>query len=485
MKKQNFKWILVLLAAMPMLFFASCEEDEPMEPGNEFQPVKDVNFFVSIEGNYVTFTTTMTGGVWVTTSGVDYTMVDQEVVVHLPNMGTYSFTCSSIGSGETLTSDPFDVEITDNDNDFLNHGLWKYLSGGADQTKTWKMDMSEQHGGSIYFAGPVFYSGDENGPYWAWDVTDTVSADNPYTATLDDGSTKEFTSIFNWSPDYAGNTWLMAAQDYGTITFDGTNGTVSTSVFGETVNGTFTFDTVTLKMGFTGGIKLPIDTARLNEPQFVDEDLANVRIFSLTDSAMQIGIKRTYEGFDTDGVTQIESRWTMIYNFIVDGYDYPIPEEFTYSEPVDTDYAGADLVGTWKYAPVPFDWVSWLGTGNQGTILDPMPLNNWATPADMIATDWLGLTQADLDAAANVELVFGGDGSCTIQGLATTYTLDAGVITFADSVGLTVGAHWFTFGGTSIKILDGVTGTSGTGDIWIGNQNEAKNESSSFHIQKQ
>ncbi len=470
----NLRLILLLMAALPILFVTSCGTDEPdPDTGDEFLPVLDENFEFTVTGNDVVFTTEINGNVWVTANDVDYPFVDKTVTVNLPNQGTYSFTCSSLGSGEVLTSAAFDVVIEQDDLGFLNEGFWKHLSGGANETKTWKMDMNAD-GKCVYFAGPVFYSGADGNPYWSWDITEEVSPENPYDL---DGTS--MTSIFNWSPDYAGNTWLMAARDYGTITFDATNGTVSTSIFGETANGSFTFDDETMKLNLTG-VHMPIDTARLNEGQFIDENLAALRIFSLSDSAMQVGIKRSFEGFNEDGSNKV-SEWTMIYNFIVADYTYA-PEEFTYTEPIKSSFTATDLEGTWKYAAAPFDWIGWPGVGSKGTVKTAVVLNNWADAASVVATGWAA-TQEALDAVADDEFVFNSDGSCTLNGVANTYTVSDGVITLGTALTTEVAIGWFTLAGTTLNVQD-VEGAI-TGGIWVGFQNPGKFESQAVHLIKQ
>ncbi|WP_421871421.1 hypothetical protein [Marinoscillum sp.] len=478
MKQSTLKLCVLLLTAIPLMFLASCETDEPKKEDdtNEFLPVLDENFEYQVDGNDVNFTTTINGNVWVTVNDVDYNFADKKVTVNLPNQGDYTFTCSSLGSGEILSSDPFTVTIEQDDLSFLDEGLWKSLSGGANKTKTWRLDINAD-AETKYFVGPMFFSGFENEeigrqPYWAWDV---LPEDLPY-----DLQGNEMTGFFNWSPDYENNTWIMPAANYGTITFDGTNQKVTaTDVFGEESEGSFSFNDETWKLTLTGVI-LPIDTGRLYEPQFTDENLGLVRIFTLTDSAMQIGIKRSYEGFDEEG-NQIVSEWTNVYNFIVVGYDYPEAEEFTYAEPVDTEFTAADLEGTWVYADAPFDWIGWTGTGNQGTIIPAVPLNGWADAAAMLAADWLGISQAQLDAAHAMEFTFGDDGSVTVGDVTTTYTVDAGVITFGEAVTFNIGDHWFSVSGTSVKKLS-VPDQDG---IWIGNQNESKAESACVHLIKQ
>ena len=198
---------------------------------------------------------------------------------------------------------------------------------------------------------------------------------------------QEMTSFFNWEPDYPGNTWIMAPGDYGTITFNGVNRTVSTTIFGVTESGTFDLDPETWKLTINGVI-LPIDTARLNDHggQYEENDLHNVRIFSLSDTAMQIGIKRTSEG----GVL---SSWVNVYNFLCDDYEYAIPEEFTYEEVPNTSFTAADLEGTWVHAGVPMGWIAYNKVGDQGTDIPAYLFEPWDERTDVVTTleSW-GLT---------------------------------------------------------------------------------------------
>jgi|GEM_PF-1295055 len=446
MKQLSIKLLFTLMVMVPLMFLASCGGDDNPTNQNqtdEYTPVLKTNFDFTVDGNNVNFTTEINGNVWVTANDVDYQFVDKAVTVNLPKAGTYSFTCSSLGSGSVITSDPFDVVIEQDDIEFLNKAPWLYLSGGANKTKTWRMDMNKD-GKCVYFDGPVYYSGDNSDPYWSWDVTQTIDADHPYSLNGTD-----LTSVFNWTPKYSDNTWLMAPNDYGTITFDATNGTVSTTVFGSKTDGTFTYDTSTMKLNFTGGIVIPVDTARLNEGQFTEEDLAKLRIYSISDSAMQIGVKRTYEGTNDDG-SQKESKWIMVYNFVVVGYDYPVHEiphaDVTWPDApsaVTSDDAteSAKFDGSWKIK-VSGDWRSWYagfwnfatgmndapdtykGTDQEGNVYwDPYTPS--ATDQNSFPSDSLQSLTMTFDASAGT-LVITQNGNTIASG---TYMTDGSKIT--------------------------------------------------------
>ncbi|MBN1182769.1 MAG: hypothetical protein JXB49_10810 [Bacteroidales bacterium] len=486
----NFKTLLVIISAM-MLIFSSCKKDEEEENGDPNQPVLNKNFSFTVTSNDVVFTTTITAGnVWFTNckTGTEYPTVDQTVTVNIYLKGTYKFLCSAYIDGTTYVSDTFNVVIGSSDLTFLESGAWLWLTGGHDGddpvTKTWKLDINSD-GKCVYYSGPLHYSGYEGAGgdrrdefvYWAWDV---MPNQLPY--TLSDGT--EMSSFFNWEPDYPNNTWIMAANDYGTITFDGVNMTVETDIFGETTTGSFDFDPTTMKLTLNN-VVLPIDTGRLNDGQYEDENLHNLRIFALADSGMQIGIKRTYEGGN-------ESKWVNVYNFICDDYVYPVPEEFSYTEPLNTSITAADLEGTWVYAAVPQNWVSWTGVGDQGSNNPAALLNNWVTRSDIATTltSW-GAGNADSIFTANdaYEFVFESSGNCTLAGVANTYTVSGGVITFGTALTTEFACIWINPTGTSVSVIDVAKNNDGTdyvddGSLWLGQKNGDKNESSCVHIMK-
>lgn len=489
MNKLKFFVSAGLIGLLTVTAFFGCKEkdDSPATPSIT-TPVLDKDFTVTVTGNNVVFTSKYDASIAALWTGVDdaskvYGSSLQVYNLVISKKGTYKFTLTvTDASGNNFTSEPFTVTIEKDDLSFLNYGVWKKLSGGAGKTKSWRMDMRKLEGAdqilnSIYFDGPVFYSGYENAdktvslPYWSWDVLTLPVTVNGV----------EQTSFFNWSPAYKDNGWLMAANNYGTITFKGDDMTASTSKFGVSANGAFSFDTATMKLTLTN-VTLPIDTARVNEGQFPDP--YHLRVYSISDSAIQIGIKRVYEGKNTDG-TPKESKWTMIYNFICSDYTWaePKPEVFTYTEPVKTSFTKADLVGTWKYDVIAFDWIGWIGIGDKGTTTDAKRLNSYTDAASIVALGWAA-TQAQLTAAYAQSFVFNADGTCTINGIANTYSVTDGVITFGTALGSELGVGAISVTGTTAKIVDVKSGVGFDTGIWIGNQNGAKNESACVHLVK-
>ena len=217
------------------------------------------------------------------------------------------------------------------------------------------------------------------------------------------------------------------------------------------------------------GVSVPLDNFRQEyESQFLTSDLQNVKIFHVSDSALVIRVKRTYEGKDAD---QKESKCWLLYNYIDASKDYG--EVLTLEQPVKTSFTKADLEGTWIYAPVPFDWVGWESANL---------LNNWADTAAVIATGWAA-TKADLDAILDDEFVFNSDGSCTMNGVANTYSVADGKITFGTALDTEVAIGWFTITGTDVYVID-VKDPATYDGIWLGIQNGTKQETSAVHLIK-
>ncbi len=474
--------ILFAFIGMVLLIFTSCNKDEDNFDPNKYLPVLDQDFYYTVDENDVLFTTTLSGDVWFTnvSSGTEYSVEGSEVTVKITHAGTYPFTCNVLVEGVTYSSDTFNVFIEQDDLSFLESGYWLYLTGGhtdgVGNTKTWRMDM-DSDAELVFFDSPLYFSGTTDYPYWSWDV---LESDLPY--TLPDST--EMTTFFNWKPTYEENTWLMVAEDYGTIAFNGVDGTVSTTKSGVTENGQFSFDPETMKLTLTNCI-IPIDAARLEDEQFEEEDLYNLRIYTLKDSIMQIGIKRSYEGGS-------ESKWTMIYNFIVDNYDYPPRELFIYTEPIRTSITVNDLVGTWKYDEVAQNWIGWEGLGDKGTVIESKLLNGWVTREEIIsALESWGASNAESIFTENdaKEFVFNADGTCTLAGIENTYSVSDGVITFSTSLTNEFSCVFITLTGTTVSVLDVKLDDDGnlyneTG-IWIGQRNGNKYESSAVHLVKQ
>ena len=491
MKKMRFNLMAVLSGLLLIAFVYSCKE-KPEEEETK-KPVLNTNFKYEVDQNgyTVTFTSLYPSSTTVSWLNVETNTTSTEAVyvVNFTKKGDHKMVFSVMVDGVWLPSDTFVVTTTKDNLAFLNTKAWKALTGGLDANgnpvvKKWRMDLNKD-GKCVYFTGPLYFSGystpevkKEEWSYWAFDLTPQQVNDIQAGKITIPVNGVEQKNIFNWSPDYAGNTWLMAANDYGTISFNGVDGIVETEIFGKKEQGTFTFDTATMKITMTN-VHFPTDTARLNEPQFLENDLHNVRIFTLSDSAMQVGIKRTYDGYKNG--EHPKDPWLLVYNFVCADYTYN-PETFTYTQKIKTSFTKENLVGTWKFGEAPVDWINFYTVGSKGTIKEQGLLNNWATQAD-VAT-WFA-SQEQLTAAKAYKYIFNADGTCTLNGVANTYTVSNGVITFGTALTTEFNINWFSLTGNVVKVIDVVDGTNAKVGIWIGYQNETKNEFVAVNLVKE
>ncbi|GHT13747.1 hypothetical protein AGMMS4956_10420 [Bacteroidia bacterium] len=278
---------------------------------------------------------------------------EPKVTLKIAFAGTYDITFGVQTRGGIVYGEPVQITIDNFNADFVSDPLWTMLAGGAGEEKTWYLDLdvsAVSRGG----AGPLFFYGLDD----SWE-------------TVTEGKTVEGDS-WNWCPDYAANSWLFGAADFGTMTFDMKDGAhikvehLTISARG-TENGTFLIDVDdhTLKL---------VDAAPLHD---VNRDAVvtawgDIRILSLTADYLQLGVVR-----DNDPA---EGLCLLVYNFISKDYkDNWTPGEAAEPEPSLPD-GWKDNISTivqtsikWELSPeTPFNWAT----------LDGTLMNNWSTAAD-------------------------------------------------------------------------------------------------------
>lgn len=499
---RNLKFFFTLLMSVSVLFFTSCEDDKKNEDkGKLVKPVYGEHFTVTVDGNNVTLACTMEAATAVIWAVNDKEYTQKTEIVPIPLAGTYSVVLSVSSDGLTyIDSDPYEFEVETTDTSFLESGFWKDLTGGPEGGKVWILDLKKE-----YFHAIADYYGD-----------------NEAGAIGEDA----------WGPWGGG---YVSEEDLGgEISFNGITGTVTLKFDGETKTGQFSLDVKTrpaaedymtygtdkkfdlwedgFKNGpykylelsdeiatvkFAEGLHFPLDKDRFyNEDnevfksQFLPEDIETCDIVHISDNALVLRVKRTYEG-------DKENKCWMLYNYIVKGYEYEkvIPEV-----PVVEGYQAADLVGTWKVAPA--TTVAWIGW-EENNIFD-----TWATREEYIATmiSWwqfgnpeetevVERISAGKSAAADkVELEFKADGTATIKNVEydadadaeteevfnVTYTVNNGILTFDKEV--SINGIVKTFVNAELQILQPVNGEAG---IWLGVVNGDEYNSTSLNIVKQ
>ncbi|TXK36692.1 hypothetical protein FVR03_17070 [Pontibacter qinzhouensis] len=224
--------------------------------------------------------------------------------------GEYIIKFSAATAGGIVEMDPVTIQVTQNNLAYVDDPLWTALSGGVGNEKTWILDIDAK-----YFDGPLYFYGTDNG----WEG-----------ACMNEGG-----DCWNWNPDYAGNTWLMPAGDYGTMTFNLKGGpfvTVNHKMLPNrgTENGTYFLDTDTRTLIMTDATPLH-DAGR----DGCVSSWGNIRLLSLTENAMQFAVLR---------MNSCEGAALLVYNYVSKEYsDNWVPEE-----PVD---AGPDEGYNPTFAP--------------------------------------------------------------------------------------------------------------------------------------
>lgn len=499
------KSLFALLLGALAVSFTACKTEEPDVFG---KPVRDKDFTVTVTSNNVVAkcsNTAMTSVLWEVNTGVQST--EKETTFYVPIKGDYKLVLSVSNGGDYVSSDTIPFTIAATDVEYYNKGIWKALTGGANASKHWVLDVEKK-----FFHNPLDFYGDAeagldaNGKSWG-----------PWGGT----------SIVDWG----------GTPEEGEIAFDALTGEVTVTIDGVTQSGKYNLkvydrpeDFVTPKlpattafpngptlwenfltgkysylgslspqMGdlkFGTGLRFPMDRGRItndanitNPSQFLTSDLENVTIMHCSDSALVVRVKRTYEG-------DKESKCWLLYNFRVKEYTYP-PK--VYTEPVNTSFTASNLAGTWKVSDAQAcGWVNWV---------DKNLFNTWET-RDAMMTDFLGwwsfgdpaletsiqTKNAKSAATALVSLTF-NNGSYTIHdakydataattvenNYTGTYTVSNGIITFSSNV--TISAVSVELSGTTVGIIDPANGSDA--GIWIGYKNGEKTESSIIQIVKQ
>ena len=228
------------------------------------------------------------GYVYVTTSRAD--------TITLGFANTYTFKLRLEGQGGLSEgSATKNVTISTYALSYMNDSehLWNNLCGGAGKSKTWVLDL-DASGKSYYFQGPLYFYGTSD----RWDnVSGNGSADGK--------------DSWNWCPSYSGNTWLMTATNYGTMTFASITSHLITTVRPvekvTSESGSYTIDTLTHKLTIKN-TSILMDIGRTT----VVTKRGDCKILSLTDSTMQLGVLR-----DNDST---QDPCELVYNYISKAY---------------------------------------------------------------------------------------------------------------------------------------------------------------------
>ena len=185
---------------------------------------------------------------------------DNECTLRIPFEGDYEVKIGVETRGGYVWGAPATFHVSQMCAEFISNPLWTVLTGGVDCEKTWMFNINAERKCLPPFISPLWFM---TGGY-AWDHLHNAAGDNYVDADVWDAESAIDPSMagqWYWSADYAGNDWMCAAQDYGTITFDLKGGAHITTVndMEGTKKGNYMLDADKHTLGLSGIELYPID----------------------------------------------------------------------------------------------------------------------------------------------------------------------------------------------------------------------------------
>ncbi len=487
--KKSIKYFA--LGAVVALSMASCSEetyDLPNPDVSTAELVEGIAYTVEHDAqnpNIIHLKSLMPSSyqiAWVTPQG---RKTGAEATLQIPFEGDYEVQIGVGTRGGYVWSEPYSFSIHDFCAEFVEHYLWKRISGGVGQSKTWMLDLAVLPDGSIkttYWGGPHWYFN----PNYTWDYlhasieNETVNANyrdsdpwdkanaiNPGDVPSSDG---EDNANWYWAADYAGNSWMCNAQNYGYITFDlinGANCTITDVDGNEVAKGTYMLDTDNHTLTFSG--LYPLNSSNNGVATL------STRVLYLSDTAMQL----IPDGQTAGSATSL--------NYVTkDYFENYNPGSGADPEPELPEGWREDISQTvitsvkWVFSEKnPLDWAN----------LDGSMMNGWRNPEDY--PDWLGTPDPasyagfsmTLNSADNTAEFVYPDGSTT----SCTYDLnDKGIYTFSEQIqsfSLVGWASFSTDAENQLRILSIEKNVLGTvTGMWLGALSSDKPEYMAYHF---
>lgn len=464
---KNIK-LIVSFCLLTLVVFTSCSDDDyklgtlPDKSEITYEVYQDLNLDPGGNTVIVKNTTPETILTWNYGTGKSNKSVD---TIQYAFKGDYTIDITATTGAGLVHLDPVTISVTDDNLNYVDDPLWTALSGGVGESKTWVLDLDAE-GVSKYFVGPQYFYGTDNG----W---------------LDggqDGCYVEGGDCWNWSPDYAGNSWLMPAADYGTMTFSLDGGpyvTVDhlTIPARGTESGSYFLD--------SNAKTLTMTDATILHPESIEscvDSWANMRIFSLTEDALQLGVLRKSS---CDGAAY------LVYNFISKEYsDNWVPEDIIpeVDEGFDPTFQPGELLQVLTGGPAAGRFWKLDGSGNP---VDWLAGGIGWTTSSADSYDW-GWNDAWTDTATNSWIRFDQYGGSqnyykNQNGVETTGTFtineDTNEITLSDAGTLIgVDGHWMSPTTSTFTVIKAVPNDFESFGLWFGTSyDEGKDEWLTFH----
>lgn len=283
-----------LLASVVMLLAACSPESDDLGAIDvtSAQLAEGTGFTISVDQstNQATFTSLMPSSYSVyweygpmpaegEAASISGTSTSSSYQVGVAFQGTYYVRMGVQTRGGIVFSDRAPFTINQMNTNWISDELWTLLAGGVGGSKTWELDL-DASGTSLIFGGPKwFYTAGAN-----WNnFHDAAGGNYVDSKTWDGAAAIEPTASdwWYWKADWAGNGWICAAKDFGTMTFDLIEG-ANVEVNGE--KGSFGMDVDNHTITFTGVLPLAIDQSAVA----AQCPSGTYKIIYLSENAMQI-----------------------------------------------------------------------------------------------------------------------------------------------------------------------------------------------------
>lgn len=469
------------LLSIVAILFTSCSPEEYLMGAKDVTPedlVEGIAFKIEHDAtnpNIIILTSLMGNEytpLWNTPQGRSQ---EKTVRLNMPFAGNYEVQFGVETRGGYVYGAPATFKVDNMFPGFISDEMWTLLSGGPGNEKTWYLDLDAQ-AVSRYFLGPLYFYGSEDNWQSAAMYKEGKSGD-------DVKKELGITDSWNWCPDYKGNSWMMTAADFGSMTFNLKGGAYVSVLHNSitsrgTENGTYMIDTEKHTLKIQGAS--PLHDSNRDK---VVVDWGDIKIISLTKDAMQLGVIR-------DPALSGEGICMLVYNFISKDYkDSWVPGEVKEPEPTLPAGWQTDISQTvnktvkWVLSSeTPFNWAN----------LDGSFMNDWPS-ADKYAS-WTGFTAAAAAGYADFSLSLNSDDNTVVyvapDGTTTngTFILDEkGVYKFFGvKPNFVICGGWVTLSTTDAnewritKIEKDATGVV-TG-MWVGKRDPSKPEYMVYHL---
>jgi len=517
MKKQIL-WLMTAAMLCSAPVFTACDDDddnnkteEPTE--NATKPVKDTDFTVSVSGNTVTITSTLTyGNMWVTYNDTQYKLTDGSVTITIPTSGTYEMTFSYYDT-TTYTSDVFTVEITATDLSFLDEGIFKTLTGGkaayeaatADAngykfTRSWRLDAFLSEIGVEYtksgYAGGVGFFGKDwwacAGSYkgsWQNDATNGITdcAEDATIAFDPVNNVVKFTVVTAYDTTYvtgmkanagaytggvltAGTyyttfTYNKVDEQYGTsaeLTGDATN--AATQILnnaGTTLSDSYLeVKFAKTAIGNNGFVRMPLNKIYAGWTSIFENQFLNIKLMTdETGNVLHAVLGRSVDGGAKAGDAE-DDNCLLFYTYVADeldaanAYTYEVPS-YTIDNVLASSVEASAIQGTWKITTTgsPFGWVNWANNMVYDAWADFETAANtvlsWWAFGDPSSDDAIAKKDATITAYTGTSVTLNSDGTYVVNDAMNEYA--EGAYTAKEYTGT------YTYNGGYITFSDDVT----------------------------